>query len=255
MKVVSDSEHKILAEGGRRLATIMNELIAMVGVGVSTESLDTRARELANAGGDTPAFLNYQPHGADRPYPATICTSTNDEIVHGIPNEHPYIFKDGDIVTLDMGLIHDGLVTDMAITVPVGNVDDDGQKLIDAAREALASALKTARVGNTTGDIGYAVETVAKKYGFSVPRELGGHGVGSAVHEEPFIPNLGKQGSGTTLEEKMVLAIEPIIIEGECGIDLDEDGYTYTTKDGSRATQFEHTVIITDGDPQILTVA
>jgi len=255
MIIKSEKDLSVLRESGARLAKIMDELVSMVDVGVSTDTLDERARNLARAGGDKPAFLGYQPHGAGRPYPATLCTSVNEQVVHGIPNEDPYVFQNGDVVTLDMGLIHEGFITDMAFTVGVGEIDKDAQRLIAAAREALSAAISVARAGNTTGDIGNAVETVAQKYGFSVSRELGGHGVGEQVHEEPFIPNFGIQGQGTELVKGMVLAIEPIIIEGEGNIELEDDGYTYCTKDGSRATQFEHTVLVTDRDPKILTKA
>lgn len=251
----TQEELDVLRQGGKRLATIMEELVAMVAPGVSTADLEEHAQERAYVLGDTPAFLGYQPSGANRPYPAALCTSVNEQVVHGIPNEEPYMFKNGDIVTLDMGLVHEGLVTDMAVTVGVENISDEVKRLIDAAQEALTVALETARAGNTTGDIGHAVQRTAEKYGYSVPRELGGHGVGNDVHEEPFIPNFGTPGSGTTLTAGMILAIEPIIIQGKGAIVLADDGYTYKTHDGSWAAQFEHSVRITEGSPEILTIS
>jgi len=253
MVVKTEEELNILREGGARLASIMKELIGKIAPGVSSETLDKLARERIKEQGDTPAFLGYQPHGATRPYPAALCVSVNEEVVHGIPNEKPHIFADGEIVTLDIGLIHKKMITDMAFSVIVGRGDEVSTRLIEAAREALSSALRVARPGKTTGDIGYSVESVAKKYGFSVPRELGGHGVGKRVHEEPFIPNFGESGSGTKLEEGMVLAIEPIIIEGKGDIELADDGYTYRTIDGLRSAQFEHTVVIIKNGHEILT--
>lgn len=254
MKLSGDGKDSaLLHESGARLAAIMEELVTMAKSGVSTKMLDTHARELARSGGDTASFLDYQPHGAPRPYPAALCTSVNDAVVHGIPNETPYILREGDIVTLDMGITHKGYVTDMAYTVGVGTINTQDRTLISAAKEALKQALAVAHVGNTTGDIGHAVETVAQQYGYSVARELGGHGVGKQVHEAPFIPNFGVPGSGAPLEEGMVVAIEPIIIAGSGEIVLDRDGYTYRTQDGSRAAQFEHTVVITRGAPEMLT--
>jgi len=249
----NDPRIETLREGGSRLATIMEKIVDMVAPDVSTEAIDAHARKLVAEGGDKAAFLGYQPQGSARPYPAAICVSVNEEVVHGIPNETPRALKEGDVITLDMGLVHERLITDMAFTVGVGRIEKSVQKLIDVAREALNSAIDTARAGNTTGDIGHIVEEIAKKYGFSVPRELGGHGVGEHVHEQPFIPNFGQPGSGVKLEKGMVLAIEPIIVAGKGIIELDNDGYTYKTRDKSRATQFEHTVIVTDDKPEILT--
>lgn len=253
MIIENEGQLSVLREGGKRLAHAMDEVAKMVVPGVNTQQLEDKARDMLSRDGDTPAFLGYTPEGADRPYPAALCTSINEQVVHGIPNEEPYTFKEGDVVTLDMGLIHKGLVTDMARTVVVGTAREETNKLAAVAEEALTAALIVARAGNTTGDIGHAVETVAAHYGFSVPRELGGHGVGNSVHEEPFIPNFGTPGTGTLLEKNMVLAIEPIIIAGHGAIALAPDGYTYVTRDHSWSTQFEHTVVITDGAPEILT--
>jgi methionyl aminopeptidase len=253
MRIKNNKEREALREGGKRLATILQELSMRVVPGISTDFLNGEALKLVHRQGDEPAFLGYTPGGAARPYPAALCVSVNEEVVHGVPNEHPKILREGDVVTLDMGLVHNGLVTDMAVTVPVGKVDVATARLISAAREALTVAVAAARSKCTTGDIGAVVEATAKRHGFSTPHELGGHGVGRAVHEEPFIPNFGKPGTGVKLEEGMVLAIEPIIILGKSDIKLAPDGFTYVTKDGSRAAQFEHTVVVTDKNPEILT--
>lgn len=253
MKITKEHEKVVLREGGQRLASFLEKLTDRVVPGVTTQELNSRALELIQSSGDEAAFLGYTPSGASRPYPAALCTSVNDEVVHGIPNEKERALMEGDIVTLDMGLIHQGLFTDMAITVPVGEIDKEDERLIAAAREALTMAIGAARAGNTTGDIGAVVEATAARYGFTTPHELGGHGVGRAVHEEPFVPNFGTSGSGVTLEEGMVLAIEPIIIAGNSLVVLDDDGYTYRTKDGSRAAQFEHTVMVTNGVAEVVT--
>lgn len=254
MLVRTEEERKILREGGKRLANIITGAAERVAVGVSTDELENYVRDAIETQGDTPAFLGYTPHGAQRPYPAALCASVNNEVVHGIPNEDPHIFEEGDIVTLDVGLIHEGFVTDTAITVGVGSIDPATQKLIDAAREARSRALSIIRPGIRTGDIGAVVEETAKKYGFTTPHDLGGHGVGKHVHEEPFIPNFGTPGTGVEIEEDMVLAIEPIVMEGVGDIALQRDGYTYTSQDGKRSAQFEHTIIVAKNGAEILTL-
>lgn len=253
MNITSEQDKQMLREGGRRLGELLAAVCARIEPGTDTKALDDFVRREIARLGDTPAFLNYTPHGAARPYPAAMCVSVNNEVVHGIPNEDTKILRDGDIVTVDIGLVHKEYVVDAARTAMVGSVDEVGKKLVTASREALTVALRTARTGNTTGDIGHAVESIADRYGFSTPRELGGHGVGERVHEEPFIPNVGKPGSGEVLEEGMVLAIEPIVLERKGGVKLLPDGYTYVTKDGGRAAQFEETVIVTNDEPEILT--
>lgn len=254
MKVRNNKELEILREGGKRLATILHELSMRIVPGVSTDTLNGEALELAHRYGGEPAFLGYTSGGASRPYPAAICMSVNEEVVHGVPNEHPKVLREGDVVTLDMGLVYNGLITDMAVTVPVGKVHVETARLISAAREALTVAIAAARVKCTTGDIGAVVEATAKRYGYTTPHDLGGHGVGYAVHEEPFIPNFGKPGTGVKLEKDMVLAIEPIVIAGKGDIVLAPDGFTYVTKDGSRSAQFEQTVVVTEGSPEVLTM-
>jgi methionyl aminopeptidase len=255
MGYLNETEVASLREAGNRLAFVLQETASLVVPGVSTLELDAKARELIEVRGDKPAFLNYQPSGADRPYPATLCTSVNDEVVHGIPNENPYTLVEGDIITIDAGLVHDGVIADMALTVAVGDVDKEAHRLIEATIEARAVAIAMAVPGKTTGDIGHAVTQVAQKYGYSVVKELGGHGVGRHVHEEPFIPNEGHPGSGTKIEDGMTLAIEPILCEGSGEVYLDDDGYTYKTEDGSRTAQFEHTILVTKNGPEILTIA
>ncbi len=246
-------EIEILKEGGRRLAVILAELSAMVAPGVSTAALNDKAFDLVRAGGDRSSFLNYQPYGAKRPYPAALCVSVNDAVVHGIPNEQPYVLKEGDIVSLDMGLVHRGMFLDSAVTVPVGEVDKAASKLIHVTREALAVGIKACRAGKTVGDVGFAIQSYVEPHNYGIVEELAGHGVGYKVHEDPYVPNYGKKGEGELLEPGMVLAIEPMLNEGTRRIKLDRDGYTYRTSDGKRSAHFEHTIVIMDGAPVILT--
>ncbi len=251
--IKSAEEIAILREGGRRLAVILKKLSEATRPGVSSKELDNLAFRLVNEGGDKPAFLNYRARNTDKPYPASLCVSPNDEIVHGLPNGREKIFKEGDIVSLDMGLIHGGLYTDSAVTIPVGKVDAEALKLIEVTRGALKEGIKAARAGKRVGDISFAIEKFIKPYGYGIVRELAGHGVGYKVHEDPYIPNYGKKGTGEVLREGMVIAIEPMINEGTEKIILDEDGFTYKTADGRRSAHFEHTVAIRHGAAEILT--
>jgi methionyl aminopeptidase len=253
MIIQNTEELEILREGGARLSEILHAVADMIAPGVLVSDLDKETEERIRAGGDIPAFLGYTPGGAPRPFPATLCVSINEQIVHGIPNEIERKLEAGDILTIDTGLRHKGLFVDMALTVAVGDVDTQTQKLIQAAYEAREAGVAVARAGNTTGDIGYAVAEVAKKYGFVTMKELGGHGVGRAIHEDPFIPNFGDRGEGDILKEGMVIAIEPIVGEGKDRMYLADDGYTYCSVDGLRTAQFEHTIVVTEKEPEILT--
>ncbi len=253
IKTKKPEEIEIMKEGGKRHAFILSELANMVAPGISTQILEDKARVLIEEGGDKAAFLNYTPRGAKRPYPAALCVSVNNEIVHGIPNENPMILQEGDVVTLDLGLVHGGLITDSAITVGVGNVSDENRKLMEHCREALYLGIKEAKGGNHVGDIGFAIESFVRPLGYGLSEGLAGHGVGYKVHEDPFVPNEGRPGQGEKLIPGMVIAIEPMITLGSSKITLDKDGYTYKTKDGSNAAHCEHTIVVTEGDPIILT--
>lgn len=253
VKIKTEKDIEILREGGRRHAFILNEVAKAVAPGVSTKDLDDLAVKLIKEGGDKSPFLGYKPYGAKRPYPASLCVSVNDAVVHGIPNEIPYILKEGDIVSLDLGLEHRGMITDMAVTIPVGKIDAVAKKLIKITREALTIGIKSAKPGNTTGHIGEAIESSITPHGFGIVEELAGHGVGYSVHEDPYIPNYGKAGEGEPLVPGMVVAIEPIINEGTKKVKLDRDGYTYRTADGQRSAHFEHTIVITEKGCEILT--
>jgi methionyl aminopeptidase len=215
--------------------------------------LNELGQKLIVQGGDSAAFLNYQPAGAKRPYPASVCISINDEVVHGIPNEKLKIFKEGDIVSIDVGLIHKNLIVDSAITVGVGKIDEVAERLLTTTRQALEIAIIATKAGGTTGDIGYAVQKFVEPSGFSIIEDLCGHGVGYEVHEEPFVPNFGVRKRGPILPIGLVIAIEPMLNEGSKDIVLDKDGYTYRTKDGKRSAHFEHTVVVTENGAEILT--
>lgn len=250
--IKTPQEIEVLREGGHRLASILAKVAQMVKPGVTTKELDDYAYKLIKEGGDEPAFLNYKPEGHSKAYPASLCTSINNEIVHGIPSANR-ILKEGDIISIDLGLKHKGMFTDHAITVPVGKIPKASEKLLEITHEALLVGIEQAKGGNTVGDVGNAIEQfVGKKYG--IVRELSGHGVGKKIHEDPYIPNFGKKGKGQKLIPGMVVAIEPMLNIGKAGIISLSDGYTIKTADGSRSAHFEHTVLITEGEAEILTM-
>ncbi len=252
-KTKTVEEIAILREAGRRLARILNAVGDAAKVGVAVKDLDALAHRLITKAGDTPSFLNYKPAGAKRPFPASLCVSINDAAVHGIPTGSDVILKEGDIVSLDAGLTHQGLIADMCITVPVGSVDARGMQLIDAARRARDAGVSVCKAGTHLGDIGAAIEDSLEGTGFFIVEDLGGHGVGHAVHESPHIFHTGMYGTGPTLEEGMVITIEPTVSEGSTEIVLDSDGYTYRTRDHSRTAQFEHTIVVTKDGHEIIT--
>ena len=251
--IKTKEEIEILREGGKRLAFILAAVVHAVKPGTSTLELDNLARKLCEDGGDKPAFLNYKPAGMKRPYPAALCVSVNDEIVHGIPNEKPKILKEGDIVSLDLGLNHKGLFTDHAVTVPVGEVDDVAKNLMEITKQALYAGIDAIKEGGHIRDISYAIERFVRPKRLGIVEELCGHGVGYKVHEDPYIPNYCLEDQGEKLKVGMVLALEPMINEGSKHIALDDDGWTYRTADGKRSAHFEHTVVVTKDGADILT--
>ena len=251
IKPKSPKEIELLAEGGRRLGEILEKLGEACQPGLEIRDLDDLMADLVPEE-DTSAFYNYTPKGAPRPYPARVCVSVNDEIVHGIPTEGDYVLKSGDVVTVDAGLTHQGMVVDSARTVVVGEGSKDAYELVNACENALTAGIKKAVVGAHVGDISAAIEAAVPKK-FSIFRELVGHGVGYSVHESPSVPNYGTAGTGPELPAGTVIAIEPMISAGDRFISLDDDGYTYRTADGSLSAHFEHTVAITEEGPQVLT--
>jgi methionyl aminopeptidase len=247
----TENDLAALREGGHRLAFVMGEVAKAVKPGVKTSDLDALAEKLIREGGDKPSFLNYQPGGARMPFPASLCVSVNDEVVHGIPDGR--VLKEGDIVGLDLGLEHKGLFTDMAVTVAAGQADEKAKELIQATRAALFEGIRAVKAGGYVGDIGNAIEKFVRPLGFGIVRELGGHGVGREVHEPPYIANFGERGTGEKLAAGTVLAIEPMITEGGSGVKLAPNGFTYVTRDGSRSAHFEHTVLVTENGAEIIT--
>jgi len=252
--IKTNEEIDILREGGKRLAFILQTVAEATKPGVSTADLNDLAQKLVEEGNDRSAFLNYRPVGVKRPYPATLCVSINDAIVHGIPNEKPQVIKEGDIVSLDMGLNHKGLFTDSAISVGVGEIDEVGKRLIETTKQALYEGISVIKPGKHIRDISYAIERSVRPKHFGIVEELCGHGVGYKVHEDPFIPNFCLDNKGEKLREGMVLALEPMLNEGTKHIVLDKDGYTYRTVDGKRSAHFEHTVVVTKNGVEILTI-
>lgn len=237
---------------GRLLAQALRHTATFVKPGVSTAALDLEAEKFIKQAGATPAFLNYKQEGSVYPFPAVLCVSIDDEVVHGIPSEER-IIKEGELVMLDLGLSLDGYFADAAITVPAGEADEKSIKLVAATEEAFKAALKVAKPGARMGDIGAAIQAVAKKHGLGVVSDLGGHSLGRVAHEPPFVPNTGRAGTGVVLEEGLILAIEPIFTEGGGDIELLEDEWTYVTADGSRSAETEHTVLITKDGAEVLT--
>lgn len=246
----SPEEIETMAAGGRILAAVLRKLVASVRVGTTTEKLDTLAHDLITGAGCKPSFLNYRPAGAVKAYPATLCASINDVVVHGLPSD--YVVKDGDLVKLDLGLIYHGFHLDAARTVPVGNVTPEAKRLIAATRKALDMGIKEAKPGHTLGDIGFAIHSVAEKAGYAIAQGLTGHGVGKSLHEDPTVFNFGRRGHGEEMEEGMVIAIEPMINVGGGDIRQLKDD-SYATRDGSLSAHFENTVAITKKGPRVLT--
>ncbi len=235
-----------MAHGGRILALILEELKKKTQAGVSTKELDDLAGALIKERGGKPSFLG------EGGFPATICVSINDEVVHGVPSREK-IIKDGDIVSLDIGMVYKGYHSDMAATVLVGNVDPQARRMVRTVKKALKYAIKKARAGNTFGDVGNTVERYVESQGFHVVRELCGHGIGKKLHEDPQILNYGKRRKGVAIKEGMAFCIEPMITAGDPAIVLGEDGQAYKIKDGSTAAHWEHTMAVVDGKCQILT--
>jgi methionyl aminopeptidase len=243
----SAAELERLARVNTLVAQVLAELKQTVRVGVTTADLDALAeRRLAEAGAE-PAFKGY--HG----YPATICASVNEQVVHGIPSKRPLV--EGDILSIDMGAKLDGFYGDCAVTVAVGAIHEDAARLLEVTEAALYQGIGAVRSGARVSDIGAAVQAHVEAHGFSVVREFVGHGIGTKLHEEPQIPNYGVAGRGPRLSEGMVLAIEPMVNFGKPAVKVLGDGWTAVTKDGSLSAHFEHTVVVTGGGCRILTVA
>lgn len=253
MRLKSKEEIKALHEGGKKHGEILRALAALIRPGVSSLELEDEALRLIREAGGRPAHLHYTPRGAKRPFPAALCLSINDEIVHGIPNEEIKVIKEGDIVAIDLSIWHGDLVTDAAITVSCGEPSDEDRKLLEVTQEALKAGIRAAKPGNHVGDIGHAISEAVKDSGFSLANDLSGHGVGYDIHEDPYVPNYGSPGRGEKLVPGMVIAIEPMVNVGEPDIKVLSDGYTIKTIDGSKSAHFEHSVAITEKGNIVLT--
>jgi len=252
LKTAEDIPH--LRRGGRLLAIILNELEKVAVVGNTSLDIDDRAMELLEEYDLEPMVLGYQPQFAAYPFPAATCVSVNDEVVHGIPNAEPKVFLDGDVVSIDLVIGYEGYVLDAARTVGVGTLDPTDQQLLDVTKTALKAGIKAAVPGARISDIGKAIEAVVPKE-FAIIRDFCGHGVGYALHEEPQIPNFYIKGDSPEIVPGMVLAIEPMIITGtDPDVLIDRDGYTALTASGFNAAHMEHTVLITEKGPEVLTV-
>lgn len=239
-------EIKIMAEAGKILAVIMKELEKKVRSGITTMDLERQAEAFLFDYKVKPAFKSYDG------FPAVLCTSINHQIVHSVPSE--YELKEGDIVSLDLGLLYKGFYSDMAVTLAVGKISKEAKKLIEVTKQSLYLAIKKAKPGNTFGDIGEAVQRYVESEGFNVVRNLCGHGIGRELHEEPEIPNFGERKSGQTIKEGMVFCIEPMVTMGDWKLKKSDDGFGFETKDNSLSCHFEHTVVALKNGAKILTV-
>ncbi len=251
MVVKSNRDVAALREGGAFLASALKKVISAVAAGKKTHELDEIAEREIRAIGGHPSFKGYRTRDTKMPYPASLCVSVNDEIVHGIPGER--VLREGDILGLDVGMEYKGFFTDMAVTVPVGKVNDEAQRLIAVTKKALDLGVGAAKAGGRIGDIGEAIQKFVEREGFRVVRELVGHGVGRAVHEEPEVPNWGRRGSGAELAEGMVLALEPMVVAGSPKVVVSKDGWVWSTADGKPAAHFEHTILITKIGAEVIT--
>jgi methionyl aminopeptidase len=235
-----------MREAGKLVGEVLTELAGQVAPGVTTADLDALAEKRIRAAGATPAFKGY--HG----YPATICASVNEEVIHGIPSGRR-VLNEGDVISIDVGASLGGYFGDSAITLPVGPVSEEAATLLRVTDESLYKAIECVKPGGRISDIGHAVQQHVEAYGFSVVREFVGHGIGQKMHEEPQVPNYGEPGRGPRLSEGMVIAIEPMVNAGKPAVKVLGDGWTAVTRDGSLSAHFEHTVAVTADGPWILT--
>ncbi len=244
MVLKTPDEIELMDEANRIVHLVLDGIAERIAPGVTTAELDSWAESAIRAAGGVPAFLNY------RGYPATLCTSINDVIVHGIPTARP--LAEGDIVGVDCGVLFKGYYGDAARTFAVGEINGEAERLLDTTRQALAAAVERVRPGGRLSDIGHAVQERVERDGFSVVREFVGHGIGTALHEEPQVPNFGSSGKGPRLKPGLVLAIEPMVNAGGAGVSMDADGWTARTADGSLSAHFEFSVAVTDAGPRVL---
>ena len=245
--IKSEREIELMREAGRILAKIHEELGKTLAPGMSTKEIDRMCEDMIRSHGCVPSFLNYQG------FPASVCISINDEVVHGIPDKHRYL-EEGDIVSLDTGVIWKGYQSDAARTHMIGEVSGEARKLVEVTRQSFFEGIKFAKAGNHLNDISKAIQEYAESFGFGVVRDLVGHGIGTEMHEAPEIPNFAQRRKGIRLVAGMTLAIEPMITAGRYDVVWEDDGWTVVTEDGSLASHYENTILITDGEPEILSL-
>ena len=245
--IKSEREIELMRESCRLLAIVHKELEQSIRPGITTKDIDIMGEELIHKLGCIPNFKNYNG------YPASICVSVNDEVVHGIPSKKR-VLQEGDIVSLDAGLIYKGYHSDAARTHAVGKISPEAQKLIDVTRESFFAGIKMAKAGNRLYDISNAIDAYIKPHGYGIVRELVGHGIGTSLHEDPQIPNYAQKRKGIKLEPGMTLAVEPMINMGGAEVEFLDDDWTVVTEDGSYSAHYENTILITNGEPEILTL-
>ncbi len=250
--IKSPEEIRIMRKAGQITATALDKMREAVRPGVSTWELDAIARDVLREHGAEPAFLGYPP-GGPHPFPATITASVNEELVHGIPRKDA-VLEEGDILSIDFGVIYEGFVGDSAITVPVGEVSEPVRRLLEVTEAALYEGIAASRAGSRVGDVSAAIQKYVESHGYSVPREYTGHGVGREMHEEPQVPNWGRPGRGPALRPGMTYALEPMVIAGRPKMRVLDDHWTVVPASGALTAHFEHTIAITEGDAEILTL-
>ncbi len=245
--IKSEKEIQLMRESGKILAAVLQELQAMVCPGISTLDIDKKCAELIKKNNCIPSFLNYNG------FPASICLSINEEVVHGIPNKNR-ILKNGDIISLDCGVIHQGFHSDAARTIAVGEITKEARRLIEVTQQSFYEGIKFAKEGCHLHEISEAIQTYVEAHGYSIVRDLVGHGIGRNLHEEPQIPNFRQKRRGPKLEAGMVLAIEPMVNEGRYDVYWEDDDWTVVSADGSLSAHYENTVLITKGEPELFTL-
>jgi methionyl aminopeptidase len=247
----TSKEIEIMRQGGDILARVLYEVSQEARVGVSLKTLDNLAEKLIAGYGARPSFKGYRSDNLSKAYPASLCISLNNEVVHGVPDER--VLKNGDIVSLDAGVLYNGFHNDSALTVGVGEITNQAKELIWITKKALELAIDKIKPGRAWGDIAFGIQKYVTEAGFDVVRDLTGHGIGRQLQEDPFLPNFGKKGEGPLLKEGMVIAVEPMVVAGRPEVEIGLDGFVYQTKDKKLAAHFEHTVAISKNGALVLT--
>jgi len=244
------SEVEKMRQAGRIVAEVLERIRERVAPGVTTAELNALAEEVIRRNNAIPSFKGY-PSGSPHPFPAAICASVNEELVHGIPG--PRVLQEGDILSVDVGAIYEGYHGDAAMTYPVGEISEEARRLLEVTEGALYAGIAQARAGNRSGDISAAIQRYVERRGFNVVREYTGHGIGREMHEDPQVPNFGQPGHGVLLRPGMTIALEPMVLAGDCRVRVLDDHWTVVSADGRLTAHFEHTILVRDGEAEILT--